>query len=506
MVRRLLFACLPLGAGAIAWSCGSSSSPAAPADASTEGGDAAPEASTGYDSGGGLPETGPHVHCQLADMTDPVALCTQKIVLRALFDFDVYTKMQGMPATWDSVSLTPGSDHAWQADLALASSIASYHCSAGVYGDDEINAPLDALLPDVGALLTHELSPALPDDYDGETYFRLRNTQSGLNIVVDLMDANKIGAIADAYGTALQSKYAQNVPAIADGGAPGVVLGTPANGAVAYEPAKAVMGAAALLDMAVVHAGDADAGSLPAQWQATATAVLDYVARRGRDPVTGLYFDSLVTSGDPGHDALGAADPGILRTDTQAAIVLGFARAQDLLTQLQGQADGGLPSTPYAQAADDLVTALNTANLWDGPSDHTSTSPGAFMEGLLPGGAIETNKTTYGNAFLLGGFHRVAFALGSSFAYEPKQIRAALVQQKPANSSLFSVVQGGPGQVGYLRAGSKAWGLAVGFAPDGDAGAQEQGATLYRTDAMAAMIEGLTQLWRGTTHSTGCGN
>jgi hypothetical protein len=512
MVRRLLFAWLPLGAAALAWSCGGGhSSPAAPTDASTESGDAAAETSAG-DDGGGVPETGPQVRCQLADMTDPVALCTQKIVLKAILDFAIYKKGQGMPATWDSSSLAPGSDHSWQADLALASSIASYHCSSGVYGDDEITPRLDALLPDVGALLATELS-TLPADYDGETYFRLRNAQSGLNIVVDLPDANKVGASADAYGAAIQSKYAQTVPAIADGGgAPGVVLGAPANGAVAYEPAKAVMGAAALLDMAVVHAGDADAGSLPAQWQATATAVLDYVARRGRDPVTGLYFDSLVTSGDPGHDALGATDPGILRTDTQAAIVLGLARAQDLLAPLQAQADagtadgGGLPSMPYAQAANDLVTALNTANLWDGPSDHTSTGPGAFMEGLLPGGAIDTNKSTYGNAFLLGGFHRVAFALGSSFAYEPKQIRAALVQQKPANSSLFSVIQTGLGQVGYLRAGSKAWGLAVDFAPDGGAGGQEQGATLYRTDAMAAMIEGFTQLWRGTTHSSGCAN
>jgi hypothetical protein len=511
MVRRFRFAWLPLAAAAVVWSCGHHSSPAAPTtDASTDGDDAAE--TSGGDDVGLPPDTGPTVHCQLSDMSDPVALCTEKIVLRAILDFGIYTKGQGMPATYDSSSLAPGTDHSWQSDLGLASSIASYHCNSGVYGDDEITPRLDALLPDVGALLETELSP-LPADYDGETYFRLRNTQYGLEIVADVADENKVAAIADAYGAAIQSAYAQNVPAIADGGGgPGVVLGTPANGAVAYEPAKAVMGAAALLDMALVHAADADAGSLPAQWQATATAVLAYVAGRARDPVTGLYFDSLVTSGDPGHDALAAGDPGILDTDTQAAIVLGLARAQDLLAQLQGQGDagtavdGGLPSLPYAQAANDLVTALNTANLWQGPSDHTSASPGAFMEGLLPGGAIETNQTTDGNAFLLGGFHRVSYALGSSFGYELKQMRAALVQAQPANSSLFSIVQTGPGQVGYLRAGSQSWGLAIDFAADGGAGGQEQGATLYRTDAMAAMIEGFTQLWRGDSHSAGCGN
>jgi hypothetical protein len=497
-----------LGAAvAVAVACGGDDNGSTPQpDASMEGGD-----DSGDDcvlDNGPPPDTAPTVNCQLGDKTDPIALCTQKTILKAILQFHVYAKGQGMPSTYDSQTFVPGSDHTWQSDLAFASSNATYHCNSAIYGDNEITPQLDALLPDVAGLLEHELA-TLPDDYDGENYFRLRNVQVGLSVDDATTDATKVQAIADAYGSAIQSKYAQSVPAMGDGGVAGVVLGRLANGAVAYEPAKVVMGAAALLDMAQRHAGDPDAGTMPAQWQATALAALDYVNQRARDATTGLYFDSLVTSGDPGHDALASGDAGTLSTDVQAPIILGLARAQDLFNQLQGQVDGGagpdaaLPTYPYWVSAQAIVAGLNTAGLWDGVSDTTSTAPGAFMEGLLAGGTVDTNKTTLGNALLFGGFHRVVYGVGSPFSYELRQLRGGIIQAMPPNTSLFSVVQG-IGQMGFLRAASRDWHSAVTFSADAGAGGPEPGATLYRTDAMAAMIEGFTELWLGSAHSATC--
>ena len=54
---------------------------------------------------------------------------------------------------------------------------------------------------------------------------------------------------------------------------------------------------------------------------------------------------------------------------------------------------------------------------------------------------------------------------------------------------------GNPEQQAYLRAGSQAYGYALSYPVD--AGMLEPGATNYRSDAVHAMVEGLTQLWHG---------
>jgi hypothetical protein len=288
---------------------------------------------------------------------------------------------------------------------------------------------------------------------------------------------------------------------------------------VAYSPSSTVMAAAALLDMANLRASVADAGAA-ATWASTAQQVLYYVLARGRDPVTGLFYQSLVTSDDPDHDAVGPGTPtdDSMLTETQAWIVLGLARAQDLLATFQatggndaGGSDGSVAVQPvYWTAGDDLAGAVTNAGLFDGtPTPSAPPPPGALMEGLiLSGQQLLTDKTTVGNAIMLGGFHRVVIGEGSTLSYQLGEMRAALTQLQPANSSLLSVVTdaGDPIQQSFLRAASKGFGYAVAYSPGGDGGGEgpEVGATNYRSDAVHAMIEGITQIWYGAAGDTRC--
>jgi hypothetical protein len=454
-------------------------------------------------------------------MSDPVALCFQGDLLTAEIGA-AYVKGQGVAQTWDDLGKTSG--HAWQDDLGLASAIASFDCSAEYYGNAGY-VQLDYTLGDLGLVFEKELATA-PAGYDGEIYFRLRNAEAGYNYLNDAAHAALLRGVADAYGAAIQATYAQPVPGTGDGGSPGVVLGTPdPGGGFDYAPAEVIMGAAALLDMAILHASDPDAGSEVAAWQATAVAAVDYVWQRGRDPVTGLFYRSLVTSGDPGHDALLTAMPAndALLSDVQATAVLGLARVEDrydTLSALTGGDDGGglpdgaglpdaaLPSAePYLDQADTILQAM--AHLWDGSTDTATTSPGAFLEGVVPslGGALMTNKTTISTAFFLGGVHRLAVVRGTSAVYVLAQLRAALLQATPGRSSLFTVItdsNGDPVQDGFLRASSKSWGYATVFQPEGGAGAEEANAQEYRADAINAVAEGLDQLWLGTPNALPC--
>jgi hypothetical protein len=522
-----------------AWACSSSSenpNAVAPGDASPEtsleaGGPDAP----GDDGGGPLPDATSNP-CTLSDhVTDPVAICVQQQVLGFELQY-AYSSDAGIAPSWSSTgTFAPGTGpHQWQDDLALTGALGAYYCSAEIYGNTAANAEFDQKLRDLAPLLIGELQGTPPTGPDGETYFRLRWAQSAYNYVND-NDAVTVAGIADTFGQGLAS-LAVAVPATggtggSDGGGAeagsteggseagssgnpgGVVIGTKnADGTVSYAPKQAIMAAAALLDMALLHKKDADAGTAPAKWVATAQQTLDYVIARGRDPVTGLYYQSLITSGDPGHDALGPASPSsdTLLTEDQAWVMLGLGRAQDLLTAyFKGLApDSGLDASSvllqtYDNAGVTLAASVAHAGLFDGVTNPTSPPPvGAFYEGIGPSGLL-TNKTTVGNAIMLGAFHRIAVAAGSSFAYELGQTRAALLQFSPVHSSLFSVVSdqnGNPIQQAYLRAASKTYGYAVTY---GDGG-PEPGATDYRSDAVNAFVEGISQLWHGTASNPSC--
>jgi hypothetical protein len=496
-------------------------------------------------------------NCLLNDKTDPFELCTLKPLLQAELQY-AYTPGQGTATEWDALSTKP-TGHTFRDDLALASALSNYTCSASYYGDSDLTGMVTSTLPDLAKAIETE-QPQAPTGYDGEVYFELRNAAALYNYFNDATNAGKLAQLADDYGRAIAATYVHAVPsypsppsdagaeagsdaspdaasgdaAPADaspsgdasdaGASPGVVIGVPVGADISYAPDQVVAAAAALLDMAVLHASDPDGGADRASWQATAAAAIDYVSRRARDPVTGLFFQSLVTSGDPGHDALapgsaGFPPPDALMTDVQAAIVLSLGRAQqraNVLSPADAGADAeSVPASDYLKQADDLLGAMVTAGLWDG-STTAGSDPGAFLQGLVPaqGGSplLLTNKTTFGNAYAMGGVVRVLAGSSTNNGYLLGHLIAALAQTMPANSSLLTAVtdmQGHVIQEGYLDATSRDFSLPVAFAPDGgvvgagaDAGSPSP---QYRTAALAAVIEAFAQRWRERPNPPACG-
>ena len=502
---------------------------------------------------------------------DPVLLCSQQTALGFLLA-NAYKSGTGVMSTWSaSMPYAAGSVHRWQDDVGLAAAIGDFHCSSEAYGNNITTGTFDSTLPDLAGVLTKELSP-VPSDYDGAIYFRLHSASLAYSYVNDSVTAPALNAVAEAYARAIQTTFTGTVtlPVAVDGGAEGgipdgsaadgsseaaagdagpndagtgggttvTLIGTPGTGGtVAYEPAKSVMAAAALLDMARLHVTDGDAGADVATWEATALGTLAYVWARGRDPVTGLFYASLVTSSDPGHDALGTATPAndVLLTDVQGPIVLGLARAYSAATALSLAAtDAGLSVPNYPAWGNAIIAAMSAppASLFDGiqfmsdAGDPTAPAPpGAFLEGYVPStGATLTNKTVLGNALLFAGSVRTGIVAASPLSYENNGMRWALSETVPAsialhigyattpwpaNTNLYSVIVDNTGQnvqQAFLRASSKAWGLAQvspASGTPGDAGL-EPGATDYRTDANLAFIEALTQLWLGFPNAPAC--
>jgi hypothetical protein len=533
MRTSFALASLSTVAVALVWACSNSNDNpqvVVGTDAASEAGEAGADTGDLPDVGGPGPDASRDI-CTLSDhVTDPVAICIQEQVLGFETSY-AYAKGQGVAPTWSSTApYAPGSGHNWQDDLGLAGALGAYYCSSEVYGNNHSSAAFGAVLLDLGTTLVTELQANPPTGYDGETYFRLRWAQAAFNYANDA-HATALKAMADAYGAGLAAQAYAVAPSAGDAGSDGAdggdagaagspggtVIGTKnADGSVAYAPVQTIMAAAALLDMATLHAHDADGGATTQGWAATAQQVLTYVLARGRDPVRGLFYQSLVTSGDPGHDALGTARQftnDTFLTEDQAWIMLAFARAQDLVNLLATlpAADGGDASpgaTPlvYSIAGADLAAAVTSANLFDGTTTPGTPPPvGAFMEGLGPSGVL-TDKTTIGNAIILGGLHRLTLQQGSAQAYTLGEARSALTQVLPANTSLLSIVtdsNGNPEQQSYLRAGSKSYGYAVAYGAGGDAGL-EPNASAYRSDAVHAFIEGMTQLWHGAANNPSC--
>jgi len=330
------------------------------------------------------------------------------------------------------------------------------------------------------------------------------------------------------------------------------VIGTHnADGSVSYQPGQAVMAAAALLDMANRYAGSHDAGSAPAQWEAVGTQVLAYLWNRARDPVTGMFYQALVTSSAPGHDTLASSgyyySPDNLLTDVQGQVILGLARAQAAAAPLV-LGDGGvgpdgsfLTGPAYGAEAEQLAVSLTclsptlgascSPSIFDGvyldPANPPSViPPAAFMEGYIPStGLLLTDKTTIGNALVFGGTAR-ASSLGAGtpcvgvfcLSWENAQIRWALSASQAngepwsPGQNLMSAVVSSMNQVvqlSYLRATSRAYSWATGYVldggPDASASGTQNGAMNYPTAATAAMVEGLTQLWYGRQNPPICG-
>jgi len=534
MRNRILVALLPAGCIALAWACSSHSNPAAATDGGIDAGDDVDADAS--DDFGSLPD-GSSKNCTLGDMlTDPVALCVQQQIITEELQH-AYTKGQGVAPGWASTApytQLPRTDTSWQDDLALAGVLGAFYCNAEVYGNNQSDSTLTVDLDDLGPILIPELQQALVTGYDGEIYFRLRWAQAAYNYANDAT-ATALQGMANAYaGSVAMQVY--SVPAGGgDAGSPGgMVIGVKnGDGSVTYSPAQTVMAAAAMLDMASLQLAGADAGTASPAWVTEAQQVIAYVIARGRDPVSGLFYQALTTSGDPGHDTVAAGSPtnDSMLTETQAWVILGLARAQDLLTSYESGApdagaegglfDSGLPGvTPYDTVANAVAGSLSTAGLFDGtttpPASPAQQPVGALMEGvILSGQQLLTDKTTIGNAIYLGGLHRAAVAAGAPLAYQLGEIRSALGvipvggTLHVAQTDLLTVVTDSSGdliQQTYLRAGSKSFHYADAYSPGSEPveQGQEPGAANYRVDANHAMVEGFTQLWYGAPNDARC--
>jgi hypothetical protein len=534
MRNRILLALLPAGTIALLWACSGGITATSPGTDSGADADAGDDADSGLlDDLGGGPD-GNTSSCTLSDgTTDPVALCVEEQIITQELQY-AYVKGKGVAPGWSSMApytALPRTASSWQDDLALAGAMGAFYCSAEVYGNNHLDSTLAGALNDLGGVLVPELQQALLTGYDGEVYFRLRWAQAAYNYASDAT-ATKLESMANTYAASIAGQV-YPVPAAGDGGsAGGMVIGVQnGDGTVTYSPAQAVMAAAALLDMAVLDVTGADAGAASPAWANLARQVLAYVLARGRDPVSGLFYQSLTTSGDPGHDTVGAGSPtnDSMLTETQAWTILGLARAQDLITTFEtdapdaagaGNPDAAGPVGPvYYQAVIALAGAMSTDGLFDGtmaPPPAPAIQPvGALMEGLiLSGQQLLTNKTTIGNVIYLGGLHRVAVGAGVPQSYQLGQIRSALGWSPPgtlqlANTSLLTIVTDTSGdllQQTYLRAGSKTFHFAQAYSPGGEpvAQGQEPGATNYLTAANHAMVEGFTQLWYGAANDPRC--
>jgi hypothetical protein len=403
---------------------------------------------------------------------DPVDFC---VVLGALENqqMDGFTTKGGTYASWNYETLNPDKNptgmkiHDLHDDASYAASCAAYHNWAVLYADPQL---FDADLEAVAPVLEAELA-TLPKEYDGELYFNLRYVQAGLNAIADTVNESKIKAIADNYARQIYSSFYFDLPlsgvdggsmeagggeaGLDGGGGPetgtgpdsGLDGGTsdaggdpryPGDGIIGvnqlpstgipgilYEPASVAGAAYALIDLARQNPADADFEN----WLTAARKALDHIHNRAREPVTGLYYASLLTTGGS-TDTLGplSTPTNLLSTDVQATLLLYVLRAQQLVVNNTEPVDGGfdnpdvevpldageigtlktLVDFPFLPRTTALLSALQF--LWDGayhPDGGTAPVPkgdtglGGFMDGYIPSPAQLVNtKSTHPNAYM----------------------------------------------------------------------------------------------------------
>lgn len=551
-------ACFSAIVGVAVWACGGDD------NSSSSGDDASTSDVSMVNPDQGLPDvsTPPldaQTHnCDLGMIngnSDPVLLCSQETALQYTIQF-AYKTGAGVAHGFDTQSpYGPTSTHVAQDDLALVDSIGAYHCSAGYYGNSIYTGAWDKDLADLATTLMGEMG-SLTQGYDGETYFQLRNAAQAFYQVNDQTNGAAMNAAALAFAQQIVSSSVRTVsaplppaPAV-DGGAAEAgpsdagageggsvgdggtgtggtitaqLVGTlNGDGTVTYSPAKSAMAAAALLDEAALLAIAPDAGVDASTWQGIAASTLAYLWARGRDPVTGLFYESVTTSmattGDTPAGTTYTADA--LLTDVQGTVVLGFSRALAATNALaantvDASADAGSPVAAYKLQIEALVTAMTGAGLFDGqttmPTGATGAPPGAFMEGLIPSTGVKlTNMTTLGNARLMGGYARAkSLGVPTAWSWELAGIRAAVAFGPTLlpHTNMVSVVTGAQNsiaQLSYLTAVSQAWDFAPGFSAGGTDGGLAPGAKTYDTAAMNAIIEGLSQYWYESPNMTPC--
>ncbi len=530
----------------LAVSCGGGSVGTSGADASSDARVVTEAATLNNDVGPGPDANVPH--CTFGDGTDPVALCTQKTVLTALhkhaFDSKAGVATSWSPTTGLADVGDAGARlHDWTDDVGYAAAASLYLTSAFAYGDIQLTPTLTTDLSALTSILEKELAP-LPAGYSGEPYQRLRVAAGGLRTINQLTDGNAIDAIADAYGRAAYSGYffalaaaprdagvdasgptdggkgisdagkdaADATKGVADAAkdaakdaadattgvhdaakdAPDAALAagdgifgrpTPTSGVYSYVTADVATAAYAMLDLAVRDSTDAGHAEC-SRWQLAAEAAFDHLYNRARDPSTGLYYTALVTSSDPGHDALDTSmvNPGLLLSDTTATVALALTRARDLVTANPTTLNL-VQAYPFGDRIADALASLQAPSLYDGPADAGGGSATGFMQGYEPEAGVVTAKPTRPNAFILAVLNRQFYAVGTRWGTEIGAVTRTLINPSPANTSLFSVIAG---QDAFFGA------CARSFQPlAADAG---QDVDSYQSAAVVAFVEGMNML------------
>jgi hypothetical protein len=427
-------------------------------------------------------DTGPVKHCTLDNGSDPVALCTQKLLIQDWHDA-AFAKATGVAESWSSDSFLPDKDasgavyHVPSDDLGYALSLARYQLSAARYGDTEIDGFVRDQLTQIMTLVNAELTTA-PDDYDGELYALARNTAGALRAVGRSTDAGKLDVLADAIGASILAHFHPLVspspggdagPDAGDGGSDAGdatvadtsvadtkadsdaadvgpplgdgILGVPASGGgFTYSTASVATGAFALIDMATHHADDKAAVD---RYQRAAASSLEHIFRNAREPATGLYYRTLVAS-DGVADTLAAAPTpnDLLSSDVQATVALSLSRAQELVTANKAlfPVIAGYPFDAHAAAA--LASANGTHSLWD------DAGTKGYFDGWVPStGEVQTHKSTRANARMFAALHRISLTIGTPLSSQGKALRTVLVDTTPLHVGLLSIVES---QVGWF--------------------------------------------------------
>jgi hypothetical protein len=510
--------------------------------------------------------SGPHcTFIQPAGAADPVDLCVLLPVLQNQQEYGFTSK--GTHSSWNYKTLiadppTGTKIHDFHDDASYGASCAAYHHWAVLYANPQ---PFDVDIEALAPILEAELK-TLPQEYDGELYFNLRRVADGLTAVDFLPDQAKIDAIADSYARQIYADYYFDLPTgptgdagimdsgspdggVADAGFLDATSGADAEGdphyegdgiigvnqlpttgmpGILYQPASVASAAYALIDMALRHPADADAYS----WIAAARRSLDHIHNHAREPVSGLYYVSMVTTGAP-SDILGplSTPADLLSTDVQATTVLYLLRAQQRVVQASGEADGGMSESdaevsdasdnplaimenfPFVERTAALLSAVQV--LWDGgeflpdggigPVPTGDTALGGFMDGYVPSTMeLVKTKSTRPNAYLFADLHLQVVAATGPFGSAPpppsqlnetialqillsNEVSGSETPENMPNTNLLSVVTD---QAAYFDTVTQKFELL-----SDEAGATVTYPESYTAAAIAAVIQGFdTQL------------
>jgi hypothetical protein len=320
-------------------------------NAETAGGDGGLEASTaeagdaGEDANDFLVDASIGARCTMANLSDPVGLCVQKLAL--LGAHAEFSSVTGMPSAWSVDTLLPATDdagtplHDVRDDIAYGAALADYYASALAYGDDDSLGVVTGDMDAVAQLLQTELT-TLPADYDGVPYLRLRRLAAGLRLASFPTDANAIDALAASYGKAIYTTYyhAVSVPE-----SPSADAGPDASSGASTEDGGGIDASIDATVDAAIDAGSEDAGSEDAGAVDAATG-----------PTVLLGVLGVTTDGGVAYESDKAASGALALVDMAA-------RANGLT--FPPPADGGLGTAPdptnalaWSQAASAVFTYL----------------------------------------------------------------------------------------------------------------------------------------------------